>query len=420
MAVVAALAVFASLTVVGAASAAGDLKPTLTKQVDANADGVFNATENVPKIVSYPWTVTYQLTFDAGSFSHRIVALADSTTGDLGGCASLIGTVVAANTSVSCTYTESLAQAGTSPFVNTASLTFDNGGNDVLSNSATVNFPGMSLVKSSTLTQVTYAGEVVPYSYLVTNTGTSELTGITLADNNTDSAPSCPASMLDVGASMTCTGQHTVTSGEFDAGGTIVNVATVSSNEAPDSTDSLSIPIVHPSSAAGALTIGFWQNKNGQAIISGGAATAGVCNSGTWLRQYAPFGGLSASANCADVATYVKTVIKAANCGGSTCNAMLKAQMLGTALNVYFSDPALGGNQINASGLIGANVVDLNALGVSSAFGGASSLSVSQMLAYAASQSNSGGSVWYGNVKATQVLAKSAFDAINNENAPLL
>jgi len=36
------------------------------------------------------------------------------------------------------------------------------------------------------------------------------------------------------------------------------------------------------------------------------------------------------------------------------------------------------------------------------------------MLTYAASKSNAGGSVWYGQVKATQELAKDAFDAINN------
>ena len=47
----------------------------------------------------------------------------------------------------------------------------------------------------------------------------------------------------------------------------------------------------------------------------------------------------------------------------------------------------------------------------------ASSLTVSQMLAYAASQSNTGGVLWYGNVKATQELAKDAFDAVNNQVA---
>ena len=54
---------------------------------------------------------------------------------------------------------------------------------------------------------------------------------------------------------------------------------------------------------------------------------------------------------------------------------------------------------------------------VSSAFGGATHLTVSAMLAY---QNTSdplvdAGAAWYGQVKATQVLAKDAFDAINNQ-----
>src|SRR5205814_1322392 len=97
------------------------------------------------------------------------------------------------------------------------------------------------------------------------------------------------------------------------------------------------------------------------------------------------------------------------------CNAMLKAQMLATALDVYFSDPALGGNKISAPAPIGGVKIDLTSS--SSAFGGATSRTVSQMLTDAASQSNVGGSTWYGNVKATQVPAKDAFDAINNQVA---
>lgn len=185
----------------------------------------------------------------------------------------------------------------------------------------------------------------------------------------------------------------------------------------------------------GALTMGFWQNKNGQGIIKAGASTAGVCNSGTWLRQYAPFQDLSASASCSTVATYVYNVIKAANASGASMNAMLKAQMLATALDVYFSDPALGGNKINAPAPIGGVTIDLTMIckmidssggsatcsgtfqNVSAAFGGATSMTVSQILAYAASQSNAGGSLWYGNVKSMQELAKNAFDAINNQVA---
>jgi hypothetical protein len=181
----------------------------------------------------------------------------------------------------------------------------------------------------------------------------------------------------------------------------------------------------------GALTMGFWQNKNGQGIISGQAKT-GTCPSATWLRQYAPFQDLSSTATCSGVATYVTNVIKAATCGGTACNAMLKAQMLATALDVYFSDPALGGNKINAPSPIGSRIIDLQNVcqmidgsggsatcsgsyyDVSSAFGGAACLSVSDMLTYAASQSNVGGTSWYGQIKATQVKAKDGFDAINN------
>lgn len=191
----------------------------------------------------------------------------------------------------------------------------------------------------------------------------------------------------------------------------------------------------------GALTMGFWQNKNGQSIIAGDASTGGVCNLTAWLRQYAPYQDLSATATCKQVAAYVYTVVKNANAGGTTMNPMLKAQMLATALDVYFSDPALGGNKIGAyNGLgssqqpIGGIKIDLTMIcsmidtssgatcsgtftDVSSAFGGATSMTVSQMLTYAASQSNAGGIIWYGNVKAAQQLAKNAFDAINNQVA---
>ena len=53
----------------------------------------------------------------------------------------------------------------------------------------------------------------------------------------------------------------------------------------------------------------------------------------------------------------------------------------------------------------------------SGAFGGAASLTVSQILSYAASQSNPGGSSWYGNVKVAQVKAKDVFQAISNQAA---
>ena len=99
------------------------------------------------------------------------------------------------------------------------------------------------MAKSSTATDVTVAGQIVPYSYLLTNTGNLTLTGISLSDDNTDAVPVCGATTLAPSATITCTAQHTVTQAEMDAGGNLVNNVTASSNEAADATDNLSIPI---------------------------------------------------------------------------------------------------------------------------------------------------------------------------------
>jgi hypothetical protein len=200
----------------------------------------------------------------------------------------------------------------------------------------------------------------------------------------------------------------------------------------PPQTAGATVQICGPEQT-GALTMGFWQNKNGQGIITGQAKT-GTCPSATWLRQFNPFMDLSATATCAQVASYVYNVIKLAN-ASLTGNAMLKGQDLATSLDVYFSDPGLGGNKIGAPAPIGGLSIDLTKIckmidssggtatcsgtfeNVSSSFGLATSLTVYQMLAYAASQSNSGGGMWYGNIKSAIILAKDAFDAINNQVA---
>ncbi len=214
------------------------------------------------------------------------------------------------------------------------------------------------------------------------------------------------------------------------------NTATFTTNTTNTSGNSNKVTVsVCGPAKTGALTMGFWQNKNGQGIITGGVSTAGVCNSGTWLRQYLPFQDLSNAATCAQVGTYVTNIIKAAGAAGTSMNPMLKAQMLSTALDVYFSDPALGTNKIGAPGPVGAVSIDLTQIckmidgsggtatcsgtyeNAGPAFGGAASLKVRDMLTYAASQSNVGGSAWYAQVKATQQLAKDAFDAINNQVA---
>ena len=165
----------------------------------------------------------------------------------------------------------------------------------------------------------------------------------------------------------------------------------------------------------GALSMGFWKNSGGQGIIKGGASASGVCNVGTWLRQYAAFQSLSPAATCSQVASYVSATISNANAKSATNNQMVSAQMLATALDVYFSDPTLGGNLIAAPAPVGGVTVALTSLGghdVSPAFGGSASMTVSGMLSYMNNVYNGGN--WYAGVKSTQSLAIGAFNFINN------
>ena len=118
---------------------------------------------------------------------------------------------------------------------------------------------------------------------------------------------------------------------------------------------------------------------------------------------------------------------------GSSKNAMLKAQMLATSLEVYFSDPSLRGNAMGAPAPIGGVQAELRhvcskigstgacpscegaLVDVSAAFGGADSMTVLKIPNDASGESNAGGSFWYANVKPTQALAKDMFDAVNNQ-----
>jgi hypothetical protein len=183
---------------------------------------------------------------------------------------------------------------------------------------------------------------------------------------------------------------------------------------------------------SGAKSAGFWALYQGRGLIQHGATTGGVCNSGTWLRNDAPFEDLSPTASCLQVQSYVAAVFSASS---SSVLAELKMQALATALNVYFSDPSLGGNTLSAPAPVGNDSVDLThvcvmkdssgtgagtctgAVGSSTnAFSGATQLTVSQMLATSSSFSNAGGTAWYSD-SATQALAKNAFDAVNNQKA---
>jgi probable HAF family extracellular repeat protein len=206
--------------------------------------------------------------------------------------------------------------------------------------------------------------------------------------------------------------------------------------------------------STGALSMGFWKNPNGQKIITNYCKPSGGTSLMKFLTGFNPFKDDTAI-TCASEAAYVSGIINAASCSGSTCNAMLRAQMLATALDVYFSTSGLGGNQVGAYNGLGASTPALGGVAIDlssvcsmadgssggscsgtfedarSEFGITTSYlgtSVLQLLSYANYSSKTNGSPvaspntgqgWYADNKSRQVIAKDVFDNINNDIAKI-
>jgi hypothetical protein len=119
--------------------------------------------------------------------------------------------------------------------------------------------------------------------------------------------------------------------------------------------NSQSVTVCGPANNS-ALTIGFWRNTNGQNLIGTYCNLAYRPDLATYLSHLAtwslsnwqnstlgaangPFSD-AAGKTCPNLKTYVSGVLKGAT--ATNMNVMLRAQMLATALDVYFSDPSLG------------------------------------------------------------------------------
>ncbi|GAA4810365.1 hypothetical protein GCM10025786_13340 [Nocardioides caeni] len=298
------------------------------------------------------------------------------------------------------------------------------GDNDFAYSCALASLPQAQLDNTA---QVSWADQVVGQAPLAGGMATFVFDGVGFTETTidecvdvTDTVPGALGSVCVGGANPTGWEYERILPVETPGCVDYDNTATYVTNDTgtSDSADA-TVTVCKVPLGTGAKTIGFWQNKNGQGVIANSAATGGVCNVGTYLRTFAPFKNLSASATCAQVATWVKGTIGQAT--ASTMNAMLKAQMLASALNVHFTGPGstAATRKFIPKTVLGGVLIDLTTVwgnqDVSQAFGGATTMKVSAMLTYAAGQSNNGGSVWYGNVKSVQGKAKNAFDAINNQ-----
>ena len=138
-------------------------------------------------------------------------------------------------------YTITQADINAGTVTNTASAT--NGSVTSNTDTATVTAaqgPDLELVKTATPSTYAAVGDVIDYSYLVTNSGNTTLDGpVTVTDNKV--AVTCPAvATLDPGDDVTCTASYTITQADIDAG-SVTNTAHASADGIDSSDDSATV-----------------------------------------------------------------------------------------------------------------------------------------------------------------------------------
>jgi uncharacterized repeat protein (TIGR01451 family) len=117
--------------------------------------------------------------------------------------------------------------------------------------------PSLNVTKDAAESSVDAAGDVIHYTIVVSNTGNTALTGVSVNDpllGNEDcdgvaGAPFVNSGLsIPKGGSLTCTGTYTVTQADLDnnggGDGDIDNTVTADSNETPPDTASEEVPIV--------------------------------------------------------------------------------------------------------------------------------------------------------------------------------
>jgi hypothetical protein len=230
------------------------------------------------------------------------------------------------------------------------------------------------------------------------------------------------------------------------------NTATFTAKDTPATGSASQTVNVCGPAKTGALTIGFWKTTNGQGLIKTycGTDPSGL---GAYLRGLGGGSGpfSNATGSCSSLASYVSTVLNGAS--ATDMNKMLKAQMLGTALDVWFSGPgwtptksgsvkppsqflshnSLGTFKMDTTAV--CPMVDNTSTGtatcknnlpstdaVASGAVATSPMSMQAILDFAATtpapfNGSTSNSVWYGGTRAKQEILKNIYDQFNNQLA---
>ncbi len=210
---------------------------------------------------------------------------------NMGACLPALPASLAVGASASCVVGPiSISSAPSpNPFVNTATVTTSaySPGPEGTS-SAQYGTKSLSLDKTADRSIFFSAGEIITYSYLVTNNGGYPLLDpVTMTDDKT--TVSCPAvstvgdndNYLDSGESITCTATYSITAGDVTAG-RATNTASASMDSVTSNTDTVTVTLPPD------LTVTKTNNVSGSIALGGSFNwTITVANSGVAAASFA-------------------------------------------------------------------------------------------------------------------------------------
>ena len=170
---------------------------------------------NAGDVATYQYVVT-----NTGATSLNTLAVTDNKIAAVS-CGGV--TTLAIGASVTCTgsYTITQADVDAAIVTNVVQARARNPSAQMLyaTDDAVINLalPSLRLDKATTATAYATIGEQIPYTYLLTNDGNVTINSLSVSDDKI-ALVSCPVTSLAPGASTTCSGTHTVTQADIDAG----------------------------------------------------------------------------------------------------------------------------------------------------------------------------------------------------------
>jgi uncharacterized repeat protein (TIGR01451 family) len=287
-----------------------------------------SATESSFNGVGQTLNFNYLVT-NTGNVTLSSIGINDNLSGLMGLNCPVASLAPGANETCTATYTVSQADVDNGSVANTATAqgTAPEASSPTVSDPSSVTVPAVqnpSLSLSSSVTESDFSavGQLLHFSYLVTNTGNVTLALIGINDDHTSglSGMNCPDASLAPGANETCAATYTTTASDMGdgqvnnnataqgtapgattptvSGSSNVTVPTIAAPAPePISVSELQLPPVSTSNAAGACTTAINPNGTGCIGVTGGVGMGGFMPDNTEVVATVNFVGAPAAPN---------------------------------------------------------------------------------------------------------------------------